>query len=714
MPYTRTNRTFPVSCDRDCGGGCPLCAYVSEDRIVKITDNPLKSRFMHGCIKGYRMADTVYAKDRLKSPLIRTGERGEGHFREISWPEALNRIAERLAAIRERFGCLSILPFNGSGSCRAAVHNTNLVGRRFFALLGGFVNRNDSYSSAAAAFTDMHMFGTRMTGLDSLTLESSRMILLWGANICETRFSSRIEAVIGRARQNGVPVIAVDPRRTETARKLSTQWIPILPGTDTAMLAAMLHVIVEEGYFDREFVERYTVGFDDLVAYITGQLDGQEKTPAWASKICKVPEEIIVGLARGYAEAKPAALLPGLSIQRTLGGEEPYRFTVALQAATGNIGVAGGSSGGEFWGRMPRVAFPSLPVPDNSSLPTIPVYRWPDAVLGGRAGGFPTDIRAIYSIGANYLNQGSDIKKNIRAFQKVDLVVTHELFMTPTAQFSDIVLPVTTSLEREDVVFPADNYLFYSHQAIDPIPDCRNDYDIFCELADRLGFGEEYSENRTSGRWLESLMAQSGIEDVQRFKETGILEGVEQRRVGLSQFIANPEQYRLATPSGKIEIRCAALAGTDSSAIPQCRITEADRIYPLRMVTPHSKFRINSQNSNLQWAAKLARQVLVMNVLDARSRGIQRGDVVRVLSREGEMEIEVFLTDDIIPGCVSLIQGAWSVRDSQDIEKGGAANILTSTIPTLPSQGSRTHSVFVEVGPRGVMHRNSGGLKASE
>ena len=117
---------------------------------------------------------------------------------------------------------------------------------------------------------------------------------------------------------------------------------PILTGTDTAMLAAMLHVIVEEGYFDREFVERYTVGFDDLVAYITGQLDGQEKPPAWASKICKVPEEIIVGLARGYAEAKPAALLPGLSIREDPGGEEPYRFTVALQAATGDIGVAGG------------------------------------------------------------------------------------------------------------------------------------------------------------------------------------------------------------------------------------------------------------------------------------------------------------------------------------------------------------------------------------
>ena len=364
------------------------------------------------------MADTVYAKDRLKTPLIRIGERGAGRFRKIGWPEALDRIAERLAAIRDRYGCLSILPFNGSGSSRAAVHNTNLVGRRFFALLGGFVNRNDTYSSAAAAFTDIHLFGTRMSGLDPLTLKDSRIILLWGANICVTRFSSMIESVIRQVKQIGVQIIVVDPRRTETAKKLSTQWIPILPGTDTAMLGAMLYVIATEGYVDREFVARYTVGFDDLLAYVTGQLDGQKKTPSWASKICGVPEQDIVALARSYAGAKPAALLPGLSIQRTLGGEETYRFTVALQAATGNIGMLGGSSGGEFWGSLPKVAFPTLPVPDISSLPTIPVYRWADAVLEGRAGGFPSDIHAIYSVGANYLNQGSDIKKNIRAFRK--------------------------------------------------------------------------------------------------------------------------------------------------------------------------------------------------------------------------------------------------------------------------------------------------------
>jgi anaerobic dimethyl sulfoxide reductase subunit A len=492
-------------------------------------------------------------------------------------------------------------------------------------------------------------------------------------------------------------VVVVDPRRTATVRKLATQWVPILPGTDTAMLAAMLHVIVAEGLLDRGFVDRCTLGFDELIAYVAGRSDGQPKTPGWAAAVCGVPAETIIELARSYAHARPAALLPGLSIQRTLGGEEAYRFTVALQAATGNIGVEGGSSGGEFWSKLPKIAFPTLPVPDVSGLPTVPVYRWPDAVLEGRAGGYPSDIHLIYSIGANYLNQGSDIKKNIRAFKKLDLVVTHDLFMTPAARFSDIVLPATTFLEREDVMAPADHYLFYSRQAIDPLAGCRNDYDIFCDLADRLGFGEAYSEGRTGKQWLDHLLKNSGIEDAARFRETGILAGDDQRRTGLSRFVENPPANPLRTPSGKIEIRCDALAATEASAIPRCRVATPDPAHPLRMITPHSKFRVNSQNANLPWAHKLVGRALAMNPRDAAGRGIHNGDTVRVRSPEGEMRIAVALTEDIIAGCVALTQGAWTIHDAQEVETGGAANTLTSTTPTLPSQGSRTHSVFVEV-----------------
>ncbi len=697
MRNAHIDRSVPVSCDRDCGAGCPLLAHVAGGRVVRITDSPLAPELMRGCIKGYRMADTVYAADRLRSPLIRTGKRGSGRFREVGWPEALDYVAGRLREVREHHGPLAFLPFSGSGSCRAAVHNTSLVGRRFFALLGGFVNRTDSYSSAASAFIDRHLFGTRETGLDPLTLERSRMILLWGANICETRFSSRIEAVIARVKRDGVPVVVVDPRRTATVRKLATQWVPILPGTDSAMLAAMLYVIVAENFLDRQFVDRCTVGFDDLIAYVAGRTDGQPKTPAWAAGICGVPEETIIGLARSYARSRPAALLPGLSIQRTLGGEESYRFTAALQAATGNIGVAGGSTGGEIWGKLPKIAFPSLPVPDVSHLPVIPVYRWPDAVLEGRAGGYPSDICLIYSIGANYLNQGSDIAKSIRAFNKVDFVVAHDLFMTPTARFSDVVLPATTSLEREDVMTPADHYLFYSHRAVDPLPGCRHDYDIFCDLSDRLGFGEAYSEGRTGKQWLDHLLATSGIDDVARFRETGILAGDDQRRTGLSRFVENPAAYPLETPSGKIEIRCDALGATEASAIPRCRVAAPDRDYPLRMITPHSRCRVNSQNANLPWARRLVEQALAMNPRDAVPRGIHSGDTVRVRSAEGEMRIGVSLTEEIVVGCVALAQGAWTVHDAQGVEIGGAANTLTSTTPTLPSQGSRTHSVFVEV-----------------
>lgn len=692
-----TERAVPVSCDRDCGAGCPLTAFVSHGRVVRITDSPYAPALVRGCVKGYRLAETAYAPDRLKSPLIRVGERGAGRFREAGWDEALDLVAERLKTIRDRHGCLAFLPFSGSGSCRAAVHNTTRVGRRFFALLGGFVDRLDSYSSAASAYTDLRLFGTRMTGIDALTLEDSRMILLWGANVCETRFGSRLEGVIARAKRNGVPVVAVDPRRTPTVETLATRWVPILPGTDTALMAAMLHVIAAEGRLARGFVDRCTVGFDELLAYVDGAHDGTAKTPAWASQICGVPEDTIAALAREYAGAQPAALLPGLSIQRTLGGEETYRFTVALQAATANIGRPGGSSGGEIWGKLPGIPFPELPVPDISGLPSIPVYRWPDAVLEGRAGGHPSDIHTIYSVGSNYLNQGSDIRKSIRAFRKVDLVVTHDLFMTPTARFSDVVLPVTTSLEREDVVRPADHFLFYSHQAIAPPAGCRHDYDIFCGLAERLGFGPEYSEGRSAARWLEHLAARSGIADLPRFKETGIVEGADQHRVGLSDFIAAPERHPLPTPSGRIEIRWSAAGDAEEFALPRCRIAGPDPGFPLRMITPHSKFRVNSQNANLRWAAKMVQQRLWMNPADARRRGIQDGERVRVRNDMGEMEVDVRVTEDIVAGCVSLAQGAWTVSDDQGVEIGGAANALTSTAPTFPSRGARTHSVFVQV-----------------
>ena len=690
-------KTVPVSCNKDCGAGCALLAHVKNGRIEKITDNPRIDEHMKGCILGYHMPDTVHSEDRLKKPLRRTGIRGSGDFKEISWEEALDRISEKLGDIRDKHGCTAVMAFNGSGSCRGAFHHTNLQTQRFFSLYGGYTGRTDSYSSAAARYADKYLFGTRLVGFDPPTLAHSELIILWGANPSDTRFSSRIESWISKRRDEGIPVVIVDPRRSRSVRKLSTHWIPINPGTDTAMMAAALHVLFTEGYADLEFTEKYTIGFRELASYIMGETDGIPKTPDWAETICGVNSETITEFAHIYGTTKPAVLMPGLSIQRTLGGEETYRFTAALQAATGNIGRLGGSSGGEFKGMLPVPRFPRLPVPAAPDFANVAAYTWPDAVLEGKAGGYPSDVRAIYNVGTNYINQGSDIKKNIRAFNKVDFVVTHDYFMTPTALYSDVVLPVTTCFEREDVVFPADNYLFYSSKAIDPLYESKNDYDIFCELSDRLGFAKDFSENRTSEQWLDKFMKESEIKDIEQFKSTGIARGEDHMRVGLSNFIKDPLAHPLDTPSGKIEIRSEAYAKTGFSSIPACRITTPPTDYPFRLITPHARFRVNSQNSNLPWIEPFKAQTLHMHYLDGKKMGIRQGDRVRVSSPEGEMEIAVNLSDDVMRGTVSLLQGSWTVMDENGIEKGGAANMLTSTTPTQPCRGSRTHSVFIQL-----------------
>ena len=381
-------KKLPVSCNKDCGGGCPLIAHIEDGRLQRITNNPLKNPYMTGCVRGYQMPKVVYAHDRLTSPLVRTGKRGSGKFSEISWEE----------------------------------------------------------------------------GLDPATLQHSNLIILWGANIVDNRFGCEMESRIREARRRGAPVIVIDPRRNRTASRLGTTWIPVQPGTDSVLMAAVLHVLLEEGLFDRVSVDRLSAGFGELEAYIRGKDDGVAKTPEWAERICGTPASLIRELALLYGKTKPAALLPGLSIQRTVGGEEAVRMAAALQVATGNVGVLGGSTGGNVLNKLPQPRCDTIRLHCAYRGPSISVSRWPDAVLGGTADGYPCDIQLIYTVGCNFLSQGSDMHKNIRAFQKAQFSVCHDYFLTPTAQYSDVVFPVTTFLERSDVIFPRSNYLFYSHQ----------------------------------------------------------------------------------------------------------------------------------------------------------------------------------------------------------------------------------------------------------
>ncbi len=666
--------------------------------MTKIVDNPLGGPYMSGCVKGLQMHRVLHAPDRLKRPLLRTGPRGSGEFKEVGWPEALDLVAERLTEIRDRYGNEAILRLGGSGACNGTLHNTGRLTVRFLSQFGGCTQIDGYYSSQAAQYVTPYVLGTGSVGIDPGTLQHTGMIILWGANISDTRLEVPMEARIREAKARGVEVIVVDPRRTTTAKTLGTQWIPVRPGTDTALMLAVLHVLIDEGLVDRGFVGKYSVGFKDLERYVLGTEDGEPKNPVWAEEICGTPADVIVKLARQYGQTHPTALIPGLSIQRTVGGEEAIRMAIALQVATGNLGVLGGSSGGLTWGRLPRPKMGGIGVPQNPAQVSIPAYCWPDAILEGRRGGYPSDIKAIYNVGGNFLIQGSDVSKNIHAFSEVEFSVCHERFMTPTAMYCDVVLPVTTFLERSDIVVPdGGNYLLFSSRAVPPLYEARNDYDVFCELAERLGFLQEYSEGRGEEEWLRSFVADSEVADYEEFKRDGLYMGGDQLRVGLSDFVADPKAYPLGTPSGRVQILSEAYADLGFTAVPAYRGIRADDRHPLMLVTPKSRFRVNSQNANIPWFREREPHGLWMNPHDAEERGIEDGGEVQVMSPEGRIRITAMVTEDIMPGVVCLLEGVWPILDSEGVDTAGSANFLTSTVPTEPSKGSRTHSILVQV-----------------
>jgi anaerobic dimethyl sulfoxide reductase subunit A len=351
---------------------------------------------------------------------------------------------------------------------------------------------------------------------------------------------------------------------------------------------------------------------------------------------------VIARLARRYAACRPAALIPGLSIQRNVGGEEAMRMSAVLQAATGNAGRPGGSTGGNIWGRLPGPRCGRLPGRAGSArgaaragAPAVPVYRWADAVLEGKAGGYPRDLRAAYNLGGNYLCQGSDVHKSLRALGSLELVVSHEQFLTPTARWSDVVLPVTTFLEREDIVFPEGNFLFYSRRVIDPVGQARNDYDILRDLSERLGFQAEFSEGRDEATWLERFLADSEVPDPEGFRRTGVYAGPEQERTALSAFIADPQAHPLGTTSGRIELASAQYARTGFPAVPEFRGQAADPEHPLALISPHARYRVNSQFSNDPQLRAREPQALVINPADADRRGVADGTLVRCSARRG-------------------------------------------------------------------------------
>ena len=720
-----------TACSSHCAGTCLLRVHVKDGVVVAIeTDQGPQPQF-RACRIGRAMRQVLYHPDRLKHPLRRVGERGEGKFERISWDVALDIVAKELKRVKETYGPEAII-FAHSGGDTSSFHSGNLMSR-LLGLAGGYTSQWGFHSYEGGSFAQIASYGDVFACPTRDNLLHSRLIILWGFNpVNNTQNTDTVWHLI-RAKEAGAEIVGIDPKLTNTIATLSAQWVPIRPCTDAAMLIAMAYVILKENLQNQVFLDRYTVGFEQFKRYVMGDEDGIPKTPGWASNITGVSASIIEDLAKKYATIKPAALMDGIAPGRTAYGEQYHRAAIALAAMTGNIGVLGGNSPGRSWGgtvqgypyKLGR-SIPAVPNPVEEGVPPRP-YSLPnyekffpggnssarltrtgvaDAILKGKAGGYPTDYKLLYLVNYNFLNQILNINKTIQAFKKLEFIVTQEQFMTATAKFADIILPTSTRLERNDLCLgSALSSYGYLKKVVEPLGECKSHFEICVELAKRLGI-TNYSD-KTEEEWLKQIVEGSEIPDYETFKKEGIYKiPLDGPFIPFKAQIEDPDNNPFPTPSGKIEIYSQQLADMKTPEVPpvpkyiepwEGPTDPLRKRYPLQLVTPHIKRRIHSVYEKVPWLRELDDpQAVTINSIDAEARGIKDEDLVRVFNDRGETILPAKVTERIMPGVVEIPEGAWYDPDENGVDRGGNPNVLTKDVVSLGGAFSSNTSL-VEV-----------------
>jgi len=765
----------------NCGGRCLLTAHIENGRITRLdTDNrpdSLAAPQLRACPRGRAYLRRQYHPDRLLHPLKRTGKRGKGQFQQISWDEALDTVAAQFERVKTTYGNEALFVPYGTGSYNQL--NGSHTARRLLNLYGGCLGIYNSYSWAAINAATPTVWGTLVTGNQRQDWLNSRYILMWGWNPAEMRDGTNSDYFIKLARQNGAKIVCIDPRHSLSAAALADEWIPIRPGTDAAMMTAMAYVMLTEGLLEADFIRKYCLGWDaasmppghesdeSYSDYLLGVRDGLPKTPDWAAAITAVPAGAIVRIAREYATIKPAMLYQGYGMQRRAYGEQVVRAGCTLAAITGNFGISGGwasglglqaPDGGGLW--------TVFPTGENPVKAAIPVFLWTEAVLRGKnmtqadgVTGVPrltSDIKLIYAVATNCLiNQHANVNRSaeiLRDESKVEFLVVQDNFLTPTARFADIILPVCTQFETWGVEdgWKYSDEVILQPKLVEPPGECKSDYQICADIAERLGIGDAYTEGRDEKAWVEYCL---NVYRLARFPELPTLDEFLEKNLGawsrpvtkpaiaFEDFRCDPEKYPLNTPSGKIEIFSKQLSDFGkpdevppipkyiqewespfderwSSSRERSEQAYRDRAhslkphglgtvestptrpvakYPLQAIGHHTLARVHSTHDNNDWLGEAFPQRIFINPLDAAERDIRDGDFVRAWNERGELVLPARVTSRILPGVVDIPQGAWWSPNENGVDFGGCVNVLTSERWTPFAFGTAQHTIMVEV-----------------
>ncbi|MBC7578158.1 MAG: molybdopterin guanine dinucleotide-containing S/N-oxide reductase [Tardiphaga sp.] len=708
-----------------------------DDRLVIVPHpidpdpNPIIQNFPEALRHKARIARPMVRRGWLENGPGKDTRRGRDEFVEMEWDEVLDLLAGELKRVTDKHGARAVYGGSYGWSSAGRFHHAQSQLHRFLnAALGGYVRSVNSYSAGASMVILPHILGNyddvsrKNVAWEDIVQYTDVILAFGGMNTKNSRVAS---GGISRhtehgdmiaASQRGCELVLIGPLKTDLPDEVNKEWLPIRPGTDTAMMLALAHTLVMDNAHDRTFLDSHCSGWATFEDYLMGRGDGQPKDAAWAAPITGLKDDEMLAMARRLP-GRRVLVTVAHSLQRAEHGEQPVWMASVLAAMLGQHGLPGGgysyalgaiANYGRRHNAVPIAAFNQL---RNNVSEFIPVARVSDMLLNpgapfdynGERMTYP-DIKLVYWAGGNPFHHHQDLNRLRRAFAEVDTLVVHEIAWTATARHADIVLPCTMTLEREDIGgAPTDPLMIAMHRLAEPFGEARDDYEIFSDLAERMGCAEAFTEGRTTQQWLRFLyqttqdaLAAKGFDapDFDTFWERGEITLPQLPIDGgsIRAFRDDPAGKPLPTASGRIEIYSERIAGFGYADCPGHPVwlppvDVVDDANPLQLVANQPASRLHSQfdfGGHSAAEKRRGREVARMHPTDAAARDIADGDIAKLFNARGACLAAIAVTEDVMAGVIQLPTGAW--YDPQDAEDDmplcvhGNPNVLTRDVGT--------------------------------